>query len=153
MDDLGILLLFSYFIIIAILAVTLTVLRVIGYWKLFNKAGEKGWKSLIPFYNQFVFYRLVWNVEFFFLYLGGSVIVGILNGFERVFDNPFLGFICMVISIAFTIITIWINWHLSINTAKAYGKGKGYGIGLFFLPNLLRMILGFSDCQYQGAQE
>ena len=32
----------------------LYVLLIIGMWKVFEKAGVAGWKSLIPFYNIFV---------------------------------------------------------------------------------------------------
>ena len=33
-------------------------LAVAGYWKLFQKAGEKGWKSLIPFYSSYVMLKI-----------------------------------------------------------------------------------------------
>lgn len=28
-------------------------------WRVFLKAGEKGWKSLIPFYNEYVQYKFL----------------------------------------------------------------------------------------------
>ena len=31
--------------------VLVAVLQVISWWRLFQKAGEPGWKSIIPFYN------------------------------------------------------------------------------------------------------
>lgn len=34
------------------------VLLVIAQWKIFTKAGEAGWKSLIPVYNMVVLYKL-----------------------------------------------------------------------------------------------
>ena len=30
-----------------------------GYWRLFDKAGERGWKVLIPVYNLFVFLNII----------------------------------------------------------------------------------------------
>ena len=34
-------------------------LPVIGYWRLFEKAQQRGWKALIPFYNLFIFLRII----------------------------------------------------------------------------------------------
>ena len=30
------------------------IIAIIGMWKMFEKAGREGWKSLIPFYNMYV---------------------------------------------------------------------------------------------------
>ena len=40
----------TLFIYFAILVVVL-----VAQWKLFSKAGEAGWKCLIPFYNYYIF--------------------------------------------------------------------------------------------------
>lgn len=42
---------------IVILAVGWYVLLAIAYWKIFEKAGEPGWKALIPFYNTYSQYK------------------------------------------------------------------------------------------------
>ena len=36
-----------YIVILLVIAI----LQIIALWKVFKKAGEKGWKSIIPFYN------------------------------------------------------------------------------------------------------
>lgn len=46
---------------IVILAVGWYVLLAIAYWKIFEKAGEPGWKALIPFYNTYSQYKFTWN--------------------------------------------------------------------------------------------
>lgn len=45
--------LFAYGFVLIIIALT-----IIGLWKCFTKAGEKGWKALIPFYNSVILYRI-----------------------------------------------------------------------------------------------
>src|ERR1700744_3698770 len=35
------------------------VLTIAGLWKIFEKAGEKGWKALIPVYNYYVWLKIV----------------------------------------------------------------------------------------------
>ena len=44
---------YSVFIIIAL------VVAIVAYWKIFTKAGEAGWKSLIPIYNSVVLFKIV----------------------------------------------------------------------------------------------
>ena len=39
---------------------------------------------------------------------------------------------------------------LSIDLAKSFGKGVGFGIGLIFLPFIFALILGFGSATYQG---
>ncbi|MFC7142222.1 DUF5684 domain-containing protein [Halosimplex aquaticum] len=38
-----------------------------------------------------------------------------------------------------------------IDVAKAFGKGAGYGLGLFFLGFIFFPLLGFGDARYRGA--
>ena len=41
--------------------IVLTLISFAGLYKIFEKAGEKGWKGLIPFYNFYVWIRLLEN--------------------------------------------------------------------------------------------
>jgi hypothetical protein len=50
---------------------------------------------------------------------------------------PFVNFIILII--------------LCIDTAKSFGKGAGFGIGLALLGIIFWPILGFGSAQYQGA--
>lgn len=47
-----------YLGIIAIIISVISLLTIIEQWILFNKLGEKGWKSLIPIYNNWVYLKL-----------------------------------------------------------------------------------------------
>jgi hypothetical protein len=40
---------------------------------------------------------------------------------------------------------------VSIKIAENFGKGAGFGIGLFLLPMIFYPILGFGQAQYQGT--
>ena len=65
----------------ALFAFIFYILQVIAYWKIFTKAGEEGWKSIIPIYNGYVQYRLTWDVQYFWVALGLAGGGGILNSF------------------------------------------------------------------------
>lgn len=59
---------------IVILAVGWYVLLAIAYWKIFEKAGEPGWKALIPFYNTYSQYKFTWNPNMFWIVLVCSLL-------------------------------------------------------------------------------
>ena len=45
----------------------------IANWRIFSKAGEPGWKSLIPFYNVYTEYKLMWKPQLAWTYIGLGV--------------------------------------------------------------------------------
>jgi len=118
------------------------VLRIIAGWKVFVKAGEKGWKSLIPIYNQIIQYKLTWKpimlVPLLVLTIAGGVLVSLSNTVCVV-----IGFILVLAALVIEIIGL----H---KLSKAFGHGGGFTIGLIFLEGLFWLILGFSKSRYVG---
>ena len=47
------------YMVIALVNLVIYVLSIIADYRLFEKAGEEGWKAIIPFYNYFVLCRIV----------------------------------------------------------------------------------------------
>ena len=41
-----------------LISLVLLILYVVGRWKLFEKAGEEGWKALIPFYSYYTYVKI-----------------------------------------------------------------------------------------------
>ena len=56
-----------------------------------------------------------------------------------------VGAVCMIAGMVLFIL-------LCYKTAKAFGKGIGYTLGLIFLQPIFLMMLGFGSAQYQGPQ-
>jgi hypothetical protein len=90
------------------------------WWKVFSKAGQPGWASIIPIVNVYFLCRVA--------------------------GRPGWWVILMLIPIVHFI--IWII--LCIDIAKNFGKGVGFGIGLILLSIIFYPILGFGSAQYQG---
>ena len=44
--------------IVIVISLVIGILQIIGTWKVFTKAGEKGWKCLIPIYNVVILFRI-----------------------------------------------------------------------------------------------
>jgi hypothetical protein len=95
------------------------VLLIVALWKIFTKAGQPGWASLIPIYNVYIWCKIVGRP-------GWWVILMLI---------PFVNFIIAII--------------LCIDLAKSFGNGVGFGLGLAFLGIIFFPILGFGSAQYQ----
>jgi len=92
-----------------------------GWWMIFTKAGEAGWKSIIPIYNFIVILKIVGR-EWWWILLMLIPVVGLI---------------------------VWII--VSLDLAKSFGRGTGFGIGMAFLSPIFALILGFGSDTYRGA--
>lgn len=119
-------------IIIAI-GIAIVVLQIVANWKLFTKAGEKGWKAIIPFYNTAILYKISgmspWLV---LLYIG--LFIPVINVF---------------VSIAFVVL----NLYQPINLSKGFKKSTGFTVGMILLPFIFNLILGLGKSEYVGFDE
>lgn len=105
-----------------VIAFILVVVVIVALWKIFTKAGEEGWKAIIPFYNMYTEYKLFWGNGWLFL----LTIIPLVN---------------IVVGI--------ILWN---KMSKAFGHGVGFTLGLIFLPYIFLPILGFNGDEYLGPQ-
>ena len=106
--------------ILWLLYVAFFVVYLVAAWIVYTKAGEEGWKALIPIYNIWVLLKIV--------------------------GRP--GWWLLLFLIPFVNIVIWII--VSIDLAKSFGKGTGFALGLIFLGPIFYMILAFGDATYRG---
>jgi len=103
-----------------IIAVLIALLLIVAMWKVFTKAGQPGWASIIPIYNLYIWCKIVGRPWWW-------IILMLI---------PFVNFIICII--------------LCIDLAKSFGKGVGFGLGLALLGIIFFPILGFGSAQYQG---
>jgi Family of unknown function (DUF5684) len=92
---------------------------IVAVWKVFTKAGEPGWAALIPIYNIIVYLRIA--------------------------GKPLWWIILLIIPFVNFIIALFV----SLGLAKNFGKGTGFGIGLWLLSPIFILILAFDDSKYQ----
>ena len=115
------------FTTVAIVSLIILVVSTIANWKIFTKAGEKGWKSIIPIYNSVVLFKIIGLSPWLLLiYLAAFI--------------PVIG------SIAVIVLSIVSVYYLS----KSFGKGAGFTVGLIFLPQIFQLILAFGSAEYVG---
>ena len=136
--------------VIVVIALVWVVLNIAATWRIFNKAGEPGWKSIVPIYNNYVLYGKVWSTVWFWVTLVLNAVVfytqpqAVAEGASMT-ALQMVGAVCMIASMVLYIL-------LNYKTAKAFGKGIGFTLGLIFLQPIFLMMLGFGSAQYQGPQ-
>ncbi len=102
-----------------ILWVAIAILMIAALWKVFTKAGEPGWAAIVPIYNVVVLLKIA--------------------------GKPWWWLLLMLIPLVNLIIAI----IASIEVAKNFGKGAGFGLGLTFLAPIFYPILAWGDARYQ----
>ena len=90
-------------------------------WKLFVKAGKPGWACLVPIYNVVVMLQIA--------------------------EKPVWWLLLYLIPLVGTVVVVIVT----IEFAKAFGKGVGFGIGLILLGFIFYPLLAFGDAEYEGA--
>ena len=93
---------------------------VVCMWRIFTKAGQPGWASIIPIYNAVVLCQIA--------------------------GKPGWWVILMLIPVVNFVIAILVL----IGLANNFGRGVGTVIGLLLLPIVFYPILAFGSAQYQG---
>lgn len=97
----------------------ISILVLVSYWKLFEKAGKPGWAVLIPIYSTLVLLEIIRKPWYWLLLM----------------IIPGLGI-------------IWGIWALNL-FVKSFGKNEGFTIGCLLLPYVFFPILAFSkDTKY-----
>ena len=92
-----------------------------GIWKVFTKAGQPGWGAIVPIYNTYLMTKIA--------------------------QRPAWWLILMFIPV----VNIIVHVVLSMDIARHFGKGAGFGVGLacfVFYP-----IIGFGGAQYDGGHD
>jgi hypothetical protein len=98
-----------------------TVVFLIGMWKVFTKAGQPGWAVIIPFYNIYILLKIAGRPGWWLL----------------LFLIP--------------LVNIVISFVVAIDIAKAFGQSTVFGvILLFLLCGVGYLVLGFGDYRYVG---
>ena len=114
--------LLSLLAVIFIILLIVSILTIIGRWKMYEKAGEKGWKALIPIYNDVVLCQIVGVNPWWILILFSVSMFSII---------PIIGPILSFASYIYFAVLI------NVSISRSYGKEDSFAIGLIFLKHHL----------------
>lgn len=116
----------AFGLVIGVVGFIISILTIIANWKIFTKAGEKGWKSLIPIYGTVVLFKIA----------GVSPLL-------------ILGYLAVGIPVIGALISLGITIYVYYKLAKAFGKDSAFTVGLVLLNTIFMLILGFGKSEYQ----
>ncbi len=94
------------------------ILMIMIYWKIFKKAGMKGWYFLIPIYNVYILTKIAFGKGIYLL--------------------------LMFIPIANLVFVVMLWYKL----AKAFGKSNGFAVCNIFFSWITLQIIAFDDSRY-----
>lgn len=109
------------FTIILIISLAIGIITLVSQWKIYKKAGKKGWECLIPIYNIIVLLQIVglpvWYIALFFV----------------------------------PIANIYAMFKIYIELAHKFGKSTGFGVATVFFNIICLPILAFGkNSIYKG---
>ena len=93
---------------------------IVAMWKIFTKAGQPGWASIVPIYSAIVLMRIIGKPDWHFL----------------LYLIPFYNIYIAIV-------------HTNL-LSKSFGKGEGFTVGLIFLGIIFYPVLAFGDSVYLG---
>lgn len=105
---------------IEMLVVILAAWTIAAFWNLFEKAGQPGWTTLIPFYNAFIVLQICGKPAWWLVLLlvpGVNAVAGLL---------------------------------VAVSLARSFGRDRLFGVGLFLAGFILVPVLAYGGARYQG---
>lgn len=100
----------------------IVVFIIASLWKVFAKAGQPGWAAIVPIYNLAVLCKVAGRPAWWVLLM----FIPIVN--------------VLVLAV------------VSIDIAKAFGKGVAFGLGLWLFGFIFYPMLAFGGAQYVGRE-
>ena len=107
-------------VILIAVYVVVPLLIIISMWKIYTKAGQPGWASIVPIYNLVILCKITGKPMWWII-------------------------MCLI-----PFVNIIFVFLLILSLARSFGKDMGFGIGLIFLGIIFFPILAFGKSQYVG---
>lgn len=147
--------------LILLASLAMAVVQIIATWKLYEKAGEPGWTSIVPVYYYMQQIKIAtgsFKLAWIYLGLTAVYIVGCLvMSFAEFIVNSDMADIILIASVIICFITIIpicvIAGYIYYMFPKSYGKSQLFCILSIFFPQIMVIIMGFDkSTQYVGPK-
>ena len=147
----------------------LMVVMAVSWWRIFEKMGVSGWKSLVPVYGGYILYKTMWEAKIYFIalflrmltfpILMVALVSRHVEWFVRIASGFSLDLSAYVDVLAGSGNVIYIGAFLFFFTfvlqavfcwrlAKSFDYSIGCFLGLLFLPIIFIPLLAFGDSRF-----
>jgi len=107
-----------FIVAISITVLLFTIVNIVAFWRIFEKAGQPGWKSIIPVYNLVTLFQIL--------------------------NKPWYWLLFLMIPGLHLFIPLW----MIILLGERFGRDDLFVMGLFLFGFIFVPILGFGDAKY-----
>lgn len=118
-----------------------------GLSLMFRKAGEHPAKSIIPIYNVYTLYELVWTKKKFMTWFVPSLVLIVLSLITKALN---IGAVSAIMLMLACLLIVFFHILVSDKIAHAYGESTGVTIGLMLLTPVYYLLVGCDGSQYMG---
>ena len=94
------------------------VVGLVAMWWIYEKMGRKGWEGIIPLYNLYVLFEVLYGKGWRFLLL------------------------------LIPLYDIYLLFKYNIDLSRKFGKSGWFGVGLVFFTPIFRCILAFGKAEF-----
>lgn len=122
-------------------------------WCIFKKAGQKGWKALIPVYSDYVYYKIAWSGRVYVILLLCSLGSVILGAVATALNQNIGLAVTAVCGVAVAGANAIVSMVIHFKMAHAFGRSDYFAVGLYFLNKIFTAILAFGEAKYVGPQK
>lgn len=135
-----------FYVLLAV-GVLVCFLLVIAEWRILQKAGERGWKAIIPIYDLYMSHKIsgmgrVWCFVEIIMYTAACVLL-MIEGIPDWLD--------MILVTIFGVTGAAIEICHLYKLGRAFDKGIGFRLGMILLPYVFIPMLAFGGSQYYGT--
>lgn len=107
-------------IVLLLVILAVCILIIASQWIVYQKAGQAGWKCLVPFYNMYILMEISGKPGWWmFLLL-----------------IPLVGVVILLFAL--------------LSLARKFRRSELFGVGLLFLPMIFFPVLAFGGSEYEG---
>ena len=144
-----------------LISIAIRILMIIGLWLMFDKAGDNGWGSIIPFYRGYLMFKIAGIKNWFWAHLAAGTVYVICFTVSMFYflvyfiavtfgandmDDSVTAFMAGMLVIGFI---AWLFYFIltiyrGIKMSQAFNLGGGWAVGIILLPWLFYMIMGCS---------
>lgn len=123
----------AFFGVYTVFVLLLWVVQIVALWRIFEKMGIDGWKSIIPVYNYWVLCEAVGKPGWWALTIFLAVI-------------PVINLLGWIVPLVLSIIVM-------LEVGKGFGKDTVWSIFLLIIFSLVGLlILGFGDDKFEKSR-
>lgn len=138
------------------LSIILTVLYVVGLYKVFEKCHVEGWKAIVPVYNYYNLLKIVKRPMYYFYWIvipyiacfslvavwGMTTFIGAVLGSGPSMLMTMIMPALLILSLIAMLPGVVFQIIVKLDLAKLFGKNVWFGIGIIIFPYIFIPILG-----------